>query len=47
MRKPGSKIIDEILECEDQAFVNFVEVINLSILILIYRDALIGILRLE
>ena len=25
MRKPGTKVIDDILECEDHAFVNFIE----------------------
>ena len=25
MRKPGTKVLDDILECSDQSFVNFVE----------------------
>ena len=26
IRKPGTKVIEDILECEDNSFVNFVEV---------------------
>ena len=26
VRKPGTKVLDDILECSDQSFVNFVEV---------------------
>ena len=26
IRKPGTKVLDDILECSDQSFVNFVEV---------------------
>jgi len=26
VRKPGTKVLEDILECSDQSFVNFVEV---------------------
>ena len=34
VRKPGTKVLDDILECSDQSFVNFVEVSRL----IAYRD---------
>ena len=36
VRKPGTKVLDDILECSDQSFVNFVEVSIQNLFDLIY-----------
>ena len=36
VRKPGTKVLDDVLECSDQSFVSFIEV---SFSVLLYMNS--------